>query len=366
MTAPITGPFTKTQDFAGPPGQGLWMTKFQRWFRQHKPYTEMLAYDMTYRRVLSRFSLVGGASSYSDAPGGNTPDVVEASNKAYAKFVGNLGEAQQWANNLAEMRKTEAMIVTRANTLFKFAVLLARRRFVEAAQTLGTFVPRKVYLEPPKGRFFPPASKEFGKLWLEFHFGWEPLVKDISAGLETLVDPFGSFHKIRGSARVLSSSTTTGGGGTSTWKRFDRFDTKYRMSAVVKVLNTNETLLQQLGFTNALSIAWEAVPFSFVVDWFGNVGQVLASYTDFHGTTLLHPVRSVMQIGSRSEVWTDITPSSPTYRAAIIRIQSESGWYSRVGDIQGPTLKLKPFRGFSPVRGATAVALLTQFLKDRK
>lgn len=355
MVSPITGPFSRSILYAG--ATPNWGLKTQTWYRQKRPFTEVLAYDMQLRRVISRNSLVGGTSTYLDSPGGNNNDVFDARNKAYNKLSGSLGEAQQWAVNIAEAGKSVDMIANRAGTLLKAARLVARGRWVAAAQTMGTFVPRHYNVAAGKS-----VSKGFAKDWLEFHFGWEPLVKDISNAVELVTNPFMTLTRCKGSAKIRSSDTVTGGSGTSTWKRFTRYQTTYREQAMVKILDSNSTLLQQLGFTNAYSIVWELVPFSFVVDWFGNVGQVLGSFTDFYGMSVLHPCSSVLQQADRQESW--IAHGGTFDGQEIIRIQSDFIWHSRTPSIQGPVLKLKPFHGFSVTRGATAIALLTQFLKS--
>jgi hypothetical protein len=47
-----------------------------------------------------------------------------------------------------------------------------------------------------------------------------------------------------------------------------------------------------LGFTNPLVVAWEVVPWSFVVDWFIPVGRYLEQLSATHGWTFYDGCRS--------------------------------------------------------------------------
>lgn len=50
--------------------------------------------------------------------------------------------------------------------------------------------------------------------------------------------------------------------------------------------------LAPYGLTNPLLTAWELVPFSFVADWFVNVGDTIASLDNLHSVKSLDVIRS--------------------------------------------------------------------------
>jgi hypothetical protein len=120
-----------------------------------------------------------------------------------------------------------------------------------------------------------------------------------------------------------------------------------------------------MGLTNPASWVWEAIPFSFVVDWFANVGQVLGSITDLYGVILVNPSTTLLQTSNWEQTWMygrNGLPAGKTVGEAFMFEKYEMFACRRSLSIAGPTLSVKPFRGISPIRGATAISLLFNFL----
>lgn len=273
-------------------------------------------------------------------------------NKAYAKFVDQLAAASQWGVNLVEGKQSIGMIANRVMQLVRFTRKLNRFDFPGAASEL------KKGLEPPKG--LKPGAKYFANNWLEYHFGWEPLIKDIGAAIETIQQPHPEPLYIL--AKAHSNEQWKIDDGAVFWSRNRySYDTWCRIAAWVTVENPNLFLANQLGFVNPLSVAWELVPFSFVVDWFANVGQVLNSLTDFYGLTISGDYHSTKQVA-------DLTQQNKSYdtfqqRDIVRTTEWKSVYVTRQLGIPGPTLTVKPFKGLSPTRGLTAISLLLQQMR---
>ena len=58
------------------------------------------------------------------------------------------------------------------------------------------------------------------------------------------------------------------------------------ISCLIKPENSSRIILGQLGFDNPALIAYELMPYSFVVDWFYNIGDYLQSQTALAGLSL--------------------------------------------------------------------------------
>lgn len=115
-------------------------------------------------------------------------------------------------------------------------------------------------------------------IYLEGVFGWVPLMSDIYQAFEVL-----------GAAHRVAPTVTRSRSGRS--YRVD--NTSLRIGVTLDVVsvvgvrlsldNPNVILLNNLGLLNPASIAWDRVPYSFVINWFWPIGQYLNSLTDLLG-----------------------------------------------------------------------------------
>lgn len=121
-------------------------------------------------------------------------------------------------------------------------------------------------------------TKSTGELYLEGIFGWLPMINDIYAAYKVL-QTTPPVHRITGSGNA--SFTATVDGSISQRTTYTRVGA--RAVAEFRVRNLNLVLLNQLGLLNPASVAWDAVPYSFILNWFLPVGVMLNSLTDFVG-----------------------------------------------------------------------------------
>lgn len=344
MVAPVTGPFTRTTN--GYANQfGFNSNVYYRqtiWYRQRKPYDLPLTYSLDQRKLIYMYTPVPNHRDQESAPTYRTDLLANATNKAYAKLVDSIGDASLWAVNVAEYKQSLDLIESTAITLWRFCKALHRFDFPEAARILRTGIPPGL----------KKKAKSFGDNFLKFHFGWEPLVKDIGAAINTLQSPINS-KRLKGRSGKIQHFQDTGRIGGSFWSRqVDNYFTSCQMGCTVTVTNPNLYLAQQLGFVNPLAVAWELVKFSFVVDWFVNVGQVIGAFTDFAGLSISGAYTSYTQRSSRQESF--YTGFLASYESIYMR---------RTLSITGPVLHARPWKGVSVVRAATAISLLVQQLR---
>jgi hypothetical protein len=291
-------------------------------------------------------------------------DVSLVTNKAYANFVDSMKNSAQNANNLLEMGQSVNQILSHVASLSKAIHAVKKGDISGAAKALGATVSGSTAQKILK------RSKQASDRWLELHFGWEPLVQDIGASVDILN---GTGKAPTGSSKVhvTSRSGTTGQDHTSSSddthlqrRNFD-WHVGVRMGAVVSVSNPNLAIANQMGFVNPLSVAWEAVPFSFVVDWFSNVGQCLSAMTDFVGFNIERSYTTVFV--SLTGEYLDVADVPNRWDLSSYNLNVNQGvTVTRSTGITGPVLKRTPFKGMSVSRGATAISLLVQQLANLK
>lgn len=357
MVAPVTGPFASTDYIYFPPPYGTMSRWFRQrsWYRQKKPFDLNLAYNKSEGWVqqvqgdVVRQSASGLVNTLNTAFPASVK--AEAVSKSWSRFVDAIGENAQLGASLAEGRQALGMMVSRVTQLARFAKHLNRFEFEKARHDL----------ELPKKKSTDVWSRDrtVANNFLEVHFGWSPLVSDIHDAMSVLTSPVKpAVVKGRGASDyVVTRDNYPPPAGSwsqgSEWK----WRAKVQHLAHVEVSNPNIALANRLGFLNPASVAWELVPYSFVVDWFVNVGQVLSCWSDLFGYSVTNPMTT-------SYLTVDF---KTTFAMTPVQAKMTGQAYSigRVLSLTRPTPYVKPFKGFSVVRGLTAMALLVQKLPKR-
>jgi hypothetical protein len=137
----------------------------------------------------------------------------------------------------------------------------------------------------------PSALKSVSENWLALQYGWKPLLSDIYGALESLAtlmteqDPI-VIRTVRGKAETISKLKQklyfASGNVHTGWLEVTTYSTckvglRYTVDSQLKAF------LSQTGFTTPINLAWEVLPYSFVVDWFIPIGPYLESMAAFDG-----------------------------------------------------------------------------------
>jgi hypothetical protein len=124
--------------------------------------------------------------------------------------------------------------------------------------------------------------------FLEGEFGWRPLITDIQNAFDTLGRERPDSEWNSSSARAFNEITQASDYPASGYRYQNVFTSTLRVNvgARVKVVNQNLWLANQLGLLNLPGVAWDLIPWSFVVNMFTNIGHMVNSITDFVGLEL--------------------------------------------------------------------------------
>lgn len=236
----------------------------------------------------------------------------EAANKALTKLLDKLKDssvnlAQAWA----ERKQTVSMIEKSTVRIASAVLAIKKGQLRKAHQLFGQKIPsgRALWKHDVK-----PSPNNLANHWLEYSYGWKPLLSDIYGSAELISRTYNENRpsSVKVSARDIQNEDRINGTAASGSAVF-----RVRRKAVVedRVTYTVEfkedsavaSRLAQTGISNPLLLAWELVPYSFVVDWFLPVGTYLSAIDATNGLTFTRG--SVSRVRSIDRVLTLINPN---------------------------------------------------------
>lgn len=154
-------------------------------------------------------------------------------------------------------------------------------------------------------------------------FGWAPLLEDFRQAANTLANPWPNTSYVSAKRKWdvgTFSSLTVGLSGfekrTSTWSATGHS----AYSCGVSVSNPNLWVANKLGLVNLAGIAWDLVPWSFLVNMVSNMGQVMGSLTDFAGVALSNTslTTALTMSESSSVLYTDPRPKASSGGQGVV------------------------------------------------
>jgi len=245
--------------------------------------------------------------------------------RARAQFVKRARSAQgsfRGATFLAELADTLRTIRNPARALRSSVdeySSVARRRIKKA---IGRD-PRGVRVRDLSKKQSRAAQRALSDSWLEAQFGWLPLTGDISNGLEAYnkfadripldrIDAFDSYdsdHTITFPTSVVASNFTI----RTEVHTFERHEVHYYGAVKVRMNSFSSDLIEEAGFRvrDFVPALWEFIPYSFLVDYFTNIGDIVEA-ASFPRSDMAWIARTSRNFFIRDGTRMTVSPKTPT------------------------------------------------------
>jgi hypothetical protein len=237
------------------------------------------------------------------------PDIALAVTKAWAAI--NTTEVQSLVM-LAEGHKTVASLISIFTRLLKIVKTVRKGEF--------WYLKRQI------------SKKELKQRYMEMRYALRPLVYDAVHSMNALntsstnkavrstfrgVQTYSDSEASYDDELVESSHNQGTRAYTKHYEMLAEVEYSVRAGVLVEIENLNK--LHIWGLTQPIESAWELVPFSFIVDWFLNVGKTIASFTPNFGTKALSSWYTVQKttyqkVGMRYEDVSFADGTNPSYR----------------------------------------------------
>lgn len=250
-----------------------------------------------------RRDYTGRSGYFKTGPGGRGTDRIFSGNMCYnllsAQGVHNIHEPPGFDTNQRNQAITEALnsiADNKANIAENLATFSQTMKLVKTPLSSLTDIVKKVVRDRS---LFPLINKSYrqiyggglvdkaAEVYLSYVYGAKPLMQDIH-GIFEMGREQGNMPLLLHSKKTVSGATTPqstahwspsyrhgvnvgplGGDSRTTCHLWAQIDPDYAGTRAVN----------QLGLLNPASLAWELVPFSFVIDWALPIGPVLQALT---------------------------------------------------------------------------------------
>ena len=289
-----------------------------------------------------------------------------------AKLAENVkGHSFNLGVNIAQAKESYNTVLGNVSAIGRSLIALKRGHPGQAMRQLGLPQGKHLYRTiRSKGGLHKALewrgslrSKDISGRWLEMQYGWLPMVNDsfeAAKALEAVTGP----RVLRFTASIASKRATYNGSGASQYTYPVVVSYGKRLKAE---LYEDITVNRSLGLVDPLSIAWEVVPYSFVVDWFIPVGTYLSTWSVI--PALKGRFMTTERIGQKAGNFklTGICPPGSRCAAQFGSSKSNQTWFSTTRSVSSslsmpmPTFNSLP-KALSPKRLANAVSLIHQLL----
>jgi len=211
------------------------------------------------------------------------------------------------AQAFAERRQTANLFVGTARRIAASINALRKGNVTGALRAVGSPSNRRTL-----------SSRDIADQWLEIQYGWKPLLSDVYASVDKLrkKDEDVNRYMLTAKRRVSSNGGWTNEfTGNDCVRRivetaeaslFTRLDYRVQHSVV--------NSMAQMGVLDPATLAWELLPWSFVVDWFLPIGNYLTAVNATRGLAFVGGSRSHRTVTSSDVTWRRAPGASSSFK----------------------------------------------------
>lgn len=207
--------------------------------------------------------------------------LASADSEAKSRLLADLkSQKVNIAQFFAERKQTISLIADSAAKIAGFINRLKKGDIIGAGKALGSRPSRRIRRNYRELRT-QSVRDATADAWLAMQYGWKPLLSDVYGAVELLVERASDIQRFMAKSKAVRSD--------------DRVHLQNAESALMRWRITQKTKITvkytfmfdveqaalagqgRMGLTNPLQLAWELVPYSFVVDWFLPIGNALSN-----------------------------------------------------------------------------------------
>jgi hypothetical protein len=285
MVQPVTGPIPPFNWF---PSAYEYAQKER--YRQRKPYTLVLPYQ-NYLGFGKRTSWDGVVTPPAEVPilwwvyhrsAGEFNSLMESTYaSAHDKLVSKVRGKHTAAlgTSLAEAGESIAMIANRATSITKAYKAFRKGRLGDVYDAL-TLKDKGSQGRVNRAHDRARSGKvDFSNAYLELSFGWKPLIQDIYDAVDTLQKSEFNSGWVKATSVSQVQKETGGSDSGGSVKHTRSGSIGITVGTYTRISNPNLALANQLGLVNPALVAWNVIPFSYLVNWFVPVDRFLESFS---------------------------------------------------------------------------------------
>lgn len=223
-----------------------------------------------------------------------------------------------------EARQTADLLAGAATSIYKSFKALRSGNLPGAVRALtgSTAVPNNVN-RAFRREVNSSARQRAANTWLQLQYGWKPLLSDVYGSAEQCAKSLNRprLTKVSTSKQYSSSTSFTYQVGlNSLLTAKEVYSDKFRgkMTCVFSVDSAAARTMTEIGVTNPALVAWELLPYSFVVDWFLPIGSWLGNIDATANCNLVNRTNSFKYEHRCDFIVTGGADSSYTYDTSMI------------------------------------------------